>query len=135
MMTTIKLSALALAAAAFTLTALNGVEAARLMSKPVAIARVAAPAHFAGFKLAPPHYVSLVGHTASGTHKPPPPPGCYPRADCQGNGNHGPVSPVNGGYGVNEGGPGQNNGGLDGWDGGGTGVLCFSDIRPCHQPQ
>jgi hypothetical protein len=135
MMTKIRLTALALAAATLTVTAFDGVQAARLMSSPVTVARVAALPHVAGPKFVAPRFAGVVDHIPAPkvSHKPPPP-GCYPRADCVGNGNHGPTSPVNGGYGVTEGGNGQNGGGLDGWDGGGGDVWrCFSDIR-CHSP-
>jgi hypothetical protein len=70
-------------------------------------------------------------YTGHGPHKPPPPPSCYPRADCVGNGNHGSGGSAGGGYDVNENGNGASPGGYD-IDHPPT--VCLA-ARYCYQPQ
>lgn len=70
-------------------------------------------------------------HPTTAAHKPPPP-SCYPRADCVGNGNHGTSGPsVGGGYDVNENGSGAGSGEIN-IDHGPT--VCLA-ARYCYQPQ
>jgi hypothetical protein len=123
-LTALALATTALAAAAFAVG--DGASAKPLPGSSLnrVIANASALHAAATFKSPGPY------HPTTAAHKPPPP-SCYPRADCVGNGNHGTGGPSTGGDGTNE---NANGAGPSGYDIDHGPTVCLAS-RYCYQPQ